>query len=399
MLREILLRLPLDLYSLPRASAVCKQWRGILADPKFLRRFYAHHRKPPLLGFFHYGSTQIAFMPVLAPAPDRITPGRFSLGHYSKCILLDSRHGRALVLDLQHEEVVVCDPITNKHHRVPIPPEFTECFFNAAVLCAASYQGHVHGGCHLCPFKVVLVSYRDNTHPYASVYSSETTTWGNVISTEASDDTVFGACRSTLVDNVLYWPAKEKGDDIVEFDLGTQNLSVIKGPQANDLNNASRKIMQADNGDVGLAILSYPYFQMWQRDLNYHGVMRWVLQKTIDISIILGLPPLIEARLEEWKTIEGYTEDAIFLCVGGSLYMVQLDSMKSKRLQESDNFFCCRPFTSFYAPGDCSFSHVSYMVAEMSLFFFLCHDNKSLVTSVPQHNCQMSENIKSNVNE
>ncbi|XP_044446457.1 uncharacterized protein, partial [Triticum aestivum] len=208
MLREILLRLPLDLYSLPRASAVCKQWRGILADPKFLRRFYAHHRKPPLLGFFHYGSTQIAFMPVLAPAPDRITPGRFSLGHYSKCILLDSRHGRALVLDLQHEEVVVCDPITNKHHRVPIPPEFTECFFNAAVLCAASYQGHVHGGCHLCPFKVVLVSYRDNTHPYASVYSSETTTWGNVISTVASDDTIFGPCCSTLVDNVLYWPAK-----------------------------------------------------------------------------------------------------------------------------------------------------------------------------------------------
>ncbi|XP_044445282.1 uncharacterized protein [Triticum aestivum] len=73
MLREILLRLPLDLYSLPRASAVSKQWRGILADPKFLRRFYAHHRKPPLLGFFQRGGQQVMFTPVLAP-PDRIPP-------------------------------------------------------------------------------------------------------------------------------------------------------------------------------------------------------------------------------------------------------------------------------------------------------------------------------------
>uniref|UniRef100_A0A453DPZ9 Uncharacterized protein n=1 Tax=Aegilops tauschii subsp. strangulata TaxID=200361 RepID=A0A453DPZ9_AEGTS len=79
-------------------------------------RFYAHHRKPPLLGFFHHSSKQIVFTPVLAPL-DRITPGRFSLGHYSNQVLLDSRHGRVLVKDLQLGEVVVCDPITSKYHR------------------------------------------------------------------------------------------------------------------------------------------------------------------------------------------------------------------------------------------------------------------------------------------
>jgi hypothetical protein len=52
MLWEILLRLPPQPSSLPRASAVCRRWRGLLTDPRFLRLFRAHHRKPPLLGVF-----------------------------------------------------------------------------------------------------------------------------------------------------------------------------------------------------------------------------------------------------------------------------------------------------------------------------------------------------------
>ncbi|VAH70876.1 unnamed protein product [Triticum turgidum subsp. durum] len=349
MLREILLRLPLDLYSLPRASAVCKQWRGILADPKFLRRFYTHHRKPPLLGFFHCGSTQTPFMPVpVAPAPDRITPGRFSLGHYSNCILIDSRHGRVLVKDLQHQEVVVCDPITSKHHRVPIPPEFNERFFNATVLCAASDQGHVHGSCHLCPFKVVLVSYRENKHPYACVYSSETATWGNVISTVASDDTIFGPCCSTLVDNVLYWPAKKKGDDIVEFDLGTQNLNVIKGPPGMNMNDFDNfHIIDAEDGIVGLVALSRLDLHMWQRKVNCRGVAIWLLQKTVSLRELLKIPSWTMRRIEPLKVV-GYDEDAdvIFLERHDSVYMVQPKSMQARKLNGISSTYYCYTLAS-----------------------------------------------------
>ncbi|KAK1629160.1 hypothetical protein QYE76_003475 [Lolium multiflorum] len=52
LLQEILLRLPPQPSSLPRASLVCRRWRSTLSDPKFLRRFRKHHRDPPLLGFF-----------------------------------------------------------------------------------------------------------------------------------------------------------------------------------------------------------------------------------------------------------------------------------------------------------------------------------------------------------
>ncbi|OEL29865.1 hypothetical protein BAE44_0009117 [Dichanthelium oligosanthes] len=51
-LREILVRLPTEPSSLPRASLVCKQWLCIVSDPAFLRRYRAHHGEPLLLGVF-----------------------------------------------------------------------------------------------------------------------------------------------------------------------------------------------------------------------------------------------------------------------------------------------------------------------------------------------------------
>ncbi|KAK1614219.1 hypothetical protein QYE76_019736 [Lolium multiflorum] len=45
LLREILIRLPPQPSSLPRASAVCKRWRRLVSDPAFFRRFRLHHRR------------------------------------------------------------------------------------------------------------------------------------------------------------------------------------------------------------------------------------------------------------------------------------------------------------------------------------------------------------------
>ncbi|XP_020149831.1 uncharacterized protein [Aegilops tauschii subsp. strangulata] len=76
MLREILLRLPPQPSSLPRASAVCKRWQRVATDPRFLSSFSAHHRKPPLLGFFEHDFYDIVFTSILDP-PDRVPPERF----------------------------------------------------------------------------------------------------------------------------------------------------------------------------------------------------------------------------------------------------------------------------------------------------------------------------------
>ncbi|KAK1661272.1 hypothetical protein QYE76_049431 [Lolium multiflorum] len=195
LLWEVLLRLPPKPSSLPRASAVCKRWRCIATDTKFLRCFYAHHRKPPLLGFFHRRNQEgIVFTPIL-DAPDHVPPQRFNFGfhgrvgdnhHRSRGELLGCRHGRVLVIDLVRTEVLVCDPITREQHHVSVPPEFRGYHLNGAVLCAAAEQGHVRGGCYSSPFNVVLASIcRKSNLLFVCVYSSESGIWGNIISAEA----------------------------------------------------------------------------------------------------------------------------------------------------------------------------------------------------------------------
>uniref|UniRef100_A0ACD5VCL9 Uncharacterized protein n=1 Tax=Avena sativa TaxID=4498 RepID=A0ACD5VCL9_AVESA len=112
MLREILIRLPPRPSSLPRVSAVCRRWRGIVTDAKFLRSFRVHHRNPPLLGVFQNINGAIVFTPLL-DRPDRIHPQRFDFRRYSsssRCALFDCRHGRVLLEDFDQDELVVCDP-------------------------------------------------------------------------------------------------------------------------------------------------------------------------------------------------------------------------------------------------------------------------------------------------
>ena len=160
---------------------------------------------------------------------------------------------------------------------------------------------------------------------------------------------------STLVGNTLYWLFGP--NRILEFDLDGQGLSVIPGPPlvTNDFRHEHRQIVQAENGAVGYAVFSYPHFQMWLRNVNGHGLATWVPWKTIEMDSILGLPPRIEGEMGWEQVIKGYEEDTdvIFLKVNGSVYMVEMKTMKSQKL---DGTFTgsCHPFRSFYTPGDCS---------------------------------------------
>ncbi|KAM3346612.1 hypothetical protein ACQJBY_020909 [Aegilops geniculata] len=388
LLREILLRLPPQPSSLPRAAAACKRWLRVAADPRFLRGFSARHHKPPLLGVFEpldweidsHGVLNrrpfkrrdkwIAFTPILDP-PDRIPPQRFDLRHHgvetgigSRAQLLGCRHGRLLIMDHVPMELVVFVPITGEQRRLAVPTEFKRDFLHASVLCAADELGHVHGSCHWSPFKVVLVSmYRKDNRPVACVYSSETGVWGNIIFTYARCE-LADANPGVLVGNVLYWSSKSVCDseglwssnrltnDIIEFDLDMHSLAVIKGPPC--LSNSLRhQIVKAEDGSVGLTMLFFDRFRMWRRKIDCHGVATWLNHKSVQMHPILGLSHQF-VRPMRWIDILGYDEDngVIFLHVYANVYMVQLMSMQSKKLYRS---YCpnnrCYPFTSFYAPA------------------------------------------------
>ncbi|XP_051223088.1 uncharacterized protein [Lolium perenne] len=350
LLREILLRLPPQPSSLPRASAVCKGWRGLVTDPKFARSFSAHHRKPPLLGFFEIRAAGLVFTPVM-DSPDRIPPERFDLGRCSGIKVNDAyscRHGRVIFIDWQRFELLVCAPITGELSRVAIPPEVERGSLNVAVLCAAGDQGHVHGGCHSSPFKIVsLCLGRKDSQLLARVYSSQTGIWGDLISAAAPSRLFSDLTPETLVCNSLYWLST--GVDVVKFDLDDYSLTVIKGPPVTY--DHGRQIIKAEDGDVGFNIFLYPECHMWRRDINCdHGVHTWVLWKTIQMHTILGLPQVDEKRT---NFLLGYCEDTnvIFMYVRPNVYMLQLNSMQSKRLNANlESVGHYRPFTSFYTP-------------------------------------------------
>jgi hypothetical protein len=224
-----------------------------------------------------------------------------------------------------------------------------------AVLCAAGDHGHVHGGCHSSPFKVVLVSVsREDKQPLACVYSSKTGVWGDLISTAAPCQFVYDDNPVTLVGNALYW-LSSRGNGLLKFDLDGQNLAVITVPAfTKKKSNVYRLIIQGEDDALGFAIFSWPRFQtwQWQRDSNGHAVATWVPWKTIEMHTIAGLPSQVDRK---WAKLLGYDNDndVLFLNVHGGTYMIQLKSMQSKKL---NNFYGthCYLFKSFYAPGDFS---------------------------------------------
>ncbi|KAM3346599.1 hypothetical protein ACQJBY_020899 [Aegilops geniculata] len=368
MLREILLRLPPQPSSLLRASAVCKRWRRVTTDPRFIRSFSAHHRKPPLLGVFEPDFYDIVFTSILDP-PDRIPPERFDtrcqIRSFRKAEVLGCRHG--LVLLLESDGFIVWDPITSEHRRIDVPEAFEmSWYFYGAVLCAVADQGHMHGSCHSRPFNLVLMAPCQGSHndgpPIACIYSSETGLWGDLIST--TDQCEFVHCNpGILVGNVIYWSSKsvsaesnylnldELADDIIEFDLDSQSLALIKGPPGLNYS-TTHQIIKAEDGALGLAILSHGRFEMWQRKVSCHGAT-WFLQKTVEIHTILGLPPQLEGSMRGVEIL-GYDEDngVMFLFLDTNVYMLQVMSMQSRKLHQSRYANKCHPFTSFYGPGE-----------------------------------------------
>ncbi|KAK8457973.1 hypothetical protein SEVIR_3G278200v4 [Setaria viridis] len=351
--REIFLRLPPLPSSVPRASLVCKRWRRLLSDPAFLRRFRAHHRAPPLLGFFADEDGDIEFVPTLR-RPDRIPAARFSAprkddgDHLS---FLGCRHGLALLVDRAQLEAVVWNPVTGTRRRVPFPPGFNQGHVYKGAVLSSSGDGHVHGDCRLIPFKLVLVHHAElhGSVATACLYESESREWGNVCSTAIPRLSLHQP--GVLVGNQIYWMLSGTSD-ILEFDLDGQSLSVIQKPEdAHVTNNSGLQALRTQDNKLGLATVSKLGIQLWERKTNSDGFGRWVPLKTVELDKLLSISPSIRIRS---ATILGFDEDsnAFFICTNMGIYMIQLESLQFTKLFDGDCFTAYYPYTSFYTAGN-----------------------------------------------
>ncbi|SPT17093.1 unnamed protein product [Triticum aestivum] len=189
----------------------------------------------------------------------------------------------------------------------------------------------------------------DYKQAFASVYSSESGIWGDIISIENRE--MYDLKQpSTLIGNALYWlfPGDD-GEGILEFDLGRQSLANIEMPQGLVYYSPrSLQVMVADGGCVGLAILSCYRFEMWERKVSCDdGVAGWVLQKTVQLNTILGLGPM--GGLD--NLLMGYDEvdHVIYIRTDIGFCMIRLESMQFWNLGK-DNFSNTSylPYRSFY---------------------------------------------------
>ncbi|XP_037454435.1 F-box protein At5g03970-like [Triticum dicoccoides] len=353
LLSEILLRLPPQPSSLPRASLVCKRWRCLVSDPGFVRRFRIRHRhNPPLLGFFNRYKGR-PFVPTL-DAPNRVPAERFSLPSdkdHDDSTTLGCRHGLVLVYLPRSFQVLVWDPVTGDQHHIAVPREFEKNLINGAVLRADGDAQH---------FKVVLaVADGDDvqhTRALACVYSSQTGLWGNIISTPlpyqdsgCNLQTMVYSRDAVLVGNCLYWKLAGNLIGILKFDLERQSLAVIRVPVDLLGEGNSFTVMRAEGG--GLGFLFVPYSdcnaQLWKRNIDCDGIASWVLARTIELDKLLsvGWPYMMLGSAEQ--------NNVVFYWTVNGVLMVELESLKFKKLFETMTLSYYHPFESVYSGGTC----------------------------------------------
>ncbi|KAM3309602.1 hypothetical protein ACQJBY_030708 [Aegilops geniculata] len=359
LLSEILLRLPPQPSSLPRASLVCKRWRGLASDPGFCRRFRVHHRRnPPLLGLFD-SHPIVPFRPTLDP-PNRVSPGRFSLqlSDSRHVRSLGCRHGLALYFDCVLPQLLVWDPIHGDQRRIALPPGFDaeRALIDGAVLRAA-------GDAHF-QFQVVLVGALEDDDDdedaegqmisvFACVYSSETGAWGNLFSTLITAESYVSVGPAVLVGDSVYWilvssPGYELDPEsqILEFDLKMQSLATIQLP-VDMLEYWRLTPMRADGGGLGLFLVSNFTAQLWERKTECNGVASWGLGRTIELDELLSL----NSEFEDLISIIGYAEEnnLVFLAtIANGVFMVQLESLQFTKLPGAALFSRYHPFESVY---------------------------------------------------
>ncbi|KAM3297084.1 hypothetical protein ACQJBY_039120 [Aegilops geniculata] len=357
LLAEILARLPPQPSFILHASVVSKRWGRLAASAAFRRRLRDHHRKPPVLGAFERDGKKLLFIPAM-DSPDRIPAERFSLqvcadeatnDHWG---VLGCRHGRVLVVNRTRCELVVFDPVSGDRGIVPFPPDFDNHAYNT--------NGALIGDQQLrsSAFQLVLVGFSANRGAgvtAASVYSSETGEWGQLIS--AARPCAVGHLPCTLIGKRLYWWLTERDHGILEFNMDAKSLAVITKPSIENIHSCRSRIISGEDGGVGLVVFSYPSLQMWDRKVSDRGVATWVLRKTVDMRGMLALPSSMEAGK---STILGYTEDANAIIISvhtfpwvqnGDVYvfLVQLDLMQCKKLHGSFMENLYHPYANFYA--------------------------------------------------
>ncbi|PNT77182.1 uncharacterized protein LOC104582339 [Brachypodium distachyon] len=350
LLEEVFLRLPPDEPEhLVRASAVCKPWRGILANRGFRRRYRERHGTSPVLGLFQNIRGDCRFVPTSAFQPAE--------ADIRSWVAMDCRHGRVLFCSDGMEiggglEFLVWDPMTGDERRVAWPYRIDPiACFSMALLCAA--EGCDHRGCQVQggPFRVVAVLSTgwESRVTSACLYSSETDGWS-----ELTSFAHLGASGlnmpSILVDDGLYF--NSSGNQILKYQLATLDFSAFEKPVMFN----GGELIKTEDGGLGFACLNNTNITLWSRETGPEGAVGWAQHKVIDLVMLLPDAALSVPTLSSMPNIMrayGFMDVTHVILVGTDVgvYMVELKSGRSRKvLKQPCEFSEVFPYASFCIP-------------------------------------------------
>jgi hypothetical protein len=362
---EIFLRVPADdPKTLVRAAAVCTTWRRILCDVIFTRQYRAFHGAPPMLGFLRntiltgsWGrgrnrqSGEYVVSSFVSTASFR-SPACHDRRHWS---VLDSRHG--LVLFDTDEAFVVCDLVTYDRWRIKTSRECSDMMqpdqdgedwhitWNATVLCAKDQCDHTF--CHYGPFLLALVgSNSERGVTFASVYSSETRSWSEMISIE--EPNAIETTRGTaVVGDKVYFQCNHS-QSILEYNIGEQELSVFVLPideEDDDLPDID--LLGAEDGMLLFGTVVRPILYLWSMEAGPNGAEGWARHWIVELE------PLLPPRALLSMSVAGFAEGlgVIFLSTMAGLYTIDISSGESKNVQRERIVGRVIPYMSFYTRG------------------------------------------------
>ncbi|GJM88419.1 hypothetical protein PR202_ga04478 [Eleusine coracana subsp. coracana] len=165
------------------------------------------------------------------------------------------------------------------------------------------------------------------------------------------DHTIF--CSSTVVGNSIYTLLTVSSLSILEFDFTLESLAIIEMPSdAPELSLYQDRwqflIAPADAvGGLTFLFLSGFTARLWKRRINSDGGAGWVLENTVDLSEFLPLRLAVNKRPPR---ILGFVEEdnAMLLCSEDDSFMIQVGSMRYKKITRTLPRCPLHPFTCFY---------------------------------------------------
>ncbi|RCV09214.1 hypothetical protein SETIT_2G009400v2 [Setaria italica] len=351
---EVLLRFPpADPARLVAAALVCRRWCALLAGARFRRRFRELHRAPPLLGFLCNAGPGARFVPASAFRPPGLprAGGGLLLGWRA----LDARHGRVLLRwdpgrdaasgGVGCPPLVVWDPVTDQRSDLP-PLQWAPYPYswNAAVLCAAGAACN-HLDCCGGHFLVVVVGTNSN-EMFAHVYSSEADAWSEPASARHPNDSVDFA-PSALVGNVLYF-AFQMGTAVLEYDLGTKEMAVIRLPPLLHFNWQRIALTTRTDGRLGFATADRSAIYLWSREACPGGDARWAQTRVIELDTLLPA-----GALSTFSDVVGFVDaiGLIFVRTGDGLFTIDLKSSQVTKVSKDTGFSGIFPYMNFHTPA------------------------------------------------